>query len=238
MTTAEAPTQRGPADTAGETSWRMRLRREASSRTAFLCLVGFALLSFAIRAAFVSRVHGPTVFSDEMVYERLAVSIGRDARLALFNEPGLSYSPLYSVVISPIYALGASAPTAYTLLKIVNAFLISLAIFPTYKIARFLLPRRLSLVVAGLSVVAPVMSYSSFTMSENLAYPLCLVSIWAMLEAIRAPSLRNDALLLLSIALAVLARIQLVVLGPAALTAAILAVLLRREIDRGGRRAL
>lgn len=239
MTTAEAPTQRGLADTAGETSWRMRLRREPSSRTAFLCLAGFALVSFAIHAAFGTRVHGPTVFSDEMVYERLALSIGRDARLALFDNPGLSYSPLYSFVISPIYALGASAPSAYTLLKIVNAFLISLAIFPTYKIARVLLPRRLSLVVVGLSVVAPVMTYSSFTMSENLAYPLCLVSIWAMLEAIRAPSLRNDALLLVSIALAVLARIQLVVLGPAALTAAILAAaLLGRQTDRGSRRAL
>src|SRR5215208_750374 len=233
MTTAQAPTQGEPVESAGaQTPWRTRLRREPSGTIALLWLVGFALVSFAIHAAFGTRVHGPTVFSDEMVYERLALSIGRDARLARFDDPGLSYSPLYSFVISPLYALGASAPTAYTLLKIVNAFLISLAIFPTYKIARVLLPRRLSLVVAGLSVVAPVMSYSSFTMSENLAYPLCLVSIWAMLDSIRAPSLQGDALLLASILLAVVARIQLVVLGPAALTAAILAALLRRKTDR------
>src|SRR6185437_2279295 len=120
----------------------------------------------------------------------LAQSIGMHGRLALFDNPGLSYSPLYPAVLAPIYALGASPPTAYTLIKVVNAFLMSLSVFPTYKIARFVLPRPASLIVAALSTAAPLMFYSSFSMSENLAYPVCLTTIWMMLGAIRAPSLK------------------------------------------------
>ena len=90
---------------------------------------------------------------------------------------GCPTRPLYPALLSPIYALGASAPTAYTLIKLVNAILISLAIFPTYKIARFAVPRELSLLVAGLSIVAPLMFLSSFSMSENLAYPVCLARL-------------------------------------------------------------
>jgi len=123
-----------------------------------------------VRAALALRVHTATVFDDELGYVKLAESIGREGRLALFGDEGLSFSPLYPVVLSPIYALGASAPT-YFAIKVVNALLISLAVFPVYGIARFVLPRRFSLLVAFLSVLAPLMSYPSFTMSENLGYP-------------------------------------------------------------------
>jgi hypothetical protein len=213
-------------------------RREPSARTAFICIVGIFVFSTALRIALGFRVHAPTVFSDEIGYQKLAQSIGRTGRLALFNEEGLSYSPLYSLVLSPIYALGASASSAYSLTKIVNAVLISLAIFPTYKIARFILPRRSSLLVAGLSPLAPLMTYSSFTVSENLAYPLCLLAIWAMLHAVRAPSIRSDALLVGAVVLATAARTQLIVLVPAALTAVVLAAVVRRNAGETLRRSL
>src|SRR5438552_196834 len=98
----------------------------------------------------------------------LAQSLGQTGHLALFGKQGLSLSPLYSVVLAPIYALGASAPTAYEWIKIVNALLMSLSIVPIYMIARFVLPRRASLVVTGLSALAPLMYYSALVMSENL----------------------------------------------------------------------
>jgi hypothetical protein len=201
----------------------------ASGRGALLCLIGIAVFSTALRVALLSRVHAPTVFMDELGYQRLAQSLGQSGRLALFNKEGLSDSPLYSAILAPIYALGASAPTAYQWIKIVNAVLISLSLFPIYKIARFVLPRRASLLVATLSSLAPLMNYSSFVMSENLAYPLFLVAVWAMLAAVRDPGPRNDAVLLVSIVFASAARIQQVALFPAALTAVVLAAVLGRE---------
>jgi hypothetical protein len=234
MSAIEAPSRDRPQAAARrERDWSARLRSEPSARTAFLCLLGMVVLSTLLRAALATRVHAPTVFSDELGYEKLAESIGRSGRLALFNNGGLSYSPLYPLLLSPIYALGASAPTAYSLIKIVNAILISLAIFPTYKIARFALPRRYSLMVAGLGVVAPLMVYPSFTMSENLSYPLCLAAIWALLETVRAPSIRADAYLVVAILLASVARAQLVVLVPAAATALVLGAVLGRDAGEG-----
>jgi len=182
-------------------------------------------------------VSAPTVFSDELGYTKLAQSIGLDGRLALFDREGFSYSPLYPGLLAPIYALGASAPTAYTAIKIVNALLISLSIFPLYKIARFALPRDHSVLVAGVAVFAPLMSYAAFTMSENLAFPLCLMALWAMLEAVRTPGPRRDALLLVAILVATAARLQLVVLLPAALTAALLGAAARNDPGLGRRLA-
>ncbi len=194
-----------------------------------LALVGLTLLSTLVRMLLVSQVQAPTVFSDEIGYQKLAQSSGLTGHLGLFDNRGLSYSPLYPALLSPIYALGASAPVAYSLIKFVNAFVISLAVFPTYGLARFVLPRRFSLLVAALSLVAPVMTYSSFSMSENLAYPLALVASFAMVRAIRKPGPLGDVLLLAAIALAGAARVQLVSLFPAALTAVALAALLSTD---------
>src|SRR5512132_363201 len=214
------------------------LRRALSQRGVAMGLLGLVVLSTLLRIAFVVRIHAPTVFSDELVYTKLAQSIGQDGKLALFNKTGISYSPLYPAVLSPIYALGASAPVAYEWIKIVNSFLISLAIIPTYKIARFVLPRRSSFLLAAVSTLAPLMSYAAFTMSENLAYPLGLAAIWAMINAIREPRARNDAVLLGVIVVATVARVQLLVLVPAALTAALLAGVFERDVGESGVRAV
>ena len=81
--------------------------------------------------------------------------------------------------------------TAYEWAKVENAVLISLSVFPIYGIARFVLPRGRSLGVAALSLLAPLMLYSGFEMSESLAYPLCLLAIWTMLRAVRRPEHRE-----------------------------------------------
>jgi len=218
--------------------WADRLLAEPSGRAVALILVAVAAVSALIRLALVSFAHAPTVFSDELSYSKLAQSIGENGRLALFNHRGLSYSPLYPLVISPIYAFHTAAPMAYTLTKVVNVVFMSLSIFATYKIARFVLPRRLSLLVAGLSALIPALAYSSFVMSENLGYPACLFSVWAMLVALRDPRPKTDAVLLLSIAVATLARIQLVVLIAVAFSAFLLAAALEEPARRGPRRAL
>jgi hypothetical protein len=75
-------------------------------------------------------------------------------------------------------------------------------------------------------------------MSESLAYPVCLVAIWAMLRAVRRPSVANDAILIAAIVLASAARLQFVALFPAALTAILLVALLRRDEPEGRKRAV
>jgi hypothetical protein len=191
-------------------------------------LVGLAVVSAVLHAVLVGWVHGPFVFMDELGYERTALSLARTGHFSLFGKGGIAYSPLYPITLSPIYVL-ASLHTAYEWARVENSVLISLSVFPVYGIARTVLPRGRSIGVAALSLIAPLMLYSAFEMSESLAYPLCLFAMWTMLRAVRRPGVVNDAILLAAILLATAARIQLVVLVPAALTAVLMVALLRPE---------
>src|SRR5947208_3499182 len=147
-----------------------RLQRVVSARAGVaIWLIAIAGLSIALRIVLLSEVHGPWVFMDELGYQKLAQSLGQNGHLALFDKTGLSLSPLYSVVLAPIYALGASAPAAYAWIKIVNAVLMSLSVVPIYKIARFVLPRRSSLVAAALPALAPLMYYSGLATGRAFA---------------------------------------------------------------------
>ena len=188
-------------------------------------LVGLAAAAAALHALLAGWVNGPLVI-DELGYEQMAQTFAHTGHFALFGKAGLAYSPLYPIVLSPIYAL-TSIQHAYELAKVESAVLLSLSVFPVYGIARFVLPRGRSVGVAALSLLAPLMLYSGYEMSESLAYPLSLVAIWAMLRAVRRPSLANGAFLLGAIVLASAARLQLIVLIPAALTAMVLVGLLR-----------
>ena len=172
---------------------------------------------------------------DELGYARMAQSFANTDHFSLFGKGGLAYSPLYPVVLSPIYAFTSSVQTAYELAKVVNAVLMSLAAFPVYGIARSVLDRPRALGVAALSLAAPLMFYTGVEMSENLAYPLALLAIWAMLGAIREPGLGNDALMLGAIALACAARLQLVALFPAVVTAILVVALVRPAEPGQGR---
>lgn len=204
-----------------------------TSVSAAAALVGLAAVSVLVRAIFAGWVHGPTAFMDELGYARMAQSFAHTGHFSLFGKSGLAYSPLYPLVLSPIYALTSSLHTAYEWAKVENAVLISLSVFPVYATARFVLPRGRSVGVAALSLIAPLMLYSSFEMSESLAYPLFLLAIWAMLRTVCDPSLRNDALLLGAIAAASTARLQQVALIPAALTAVLVVAVLQREHPEG-----
>jgi hypothetical protein len=212
--------------------------RPVSAAAATAILFGLAAVAAALHAFLVGRVHGPFVFMDELGYERMAQTFAHTGHFSLFGKGGLAYSPLYPILLSPIYALTSSLHNAYEWAKVENTVLLSLSVFPVYGVARFVLPRGRSLGVAALSLFAPLMLYSGFELTESVAYPLFLVAIWTMLRAVRRPSVANDALLLAAIVLASSARLQQVGLIPAALTAVLLAAFARPEAGDGRLRAM
>ena len=128
---------------------------------------------------------------DELGYERMAQSFAHTGHFSLFGKGGLAYSPLYPIVLSPIYALTSSMHTAYECGEGRNAVLISLAVFPVYGIARSVLDRPRASESPRCRSLAPLMLYSGLEMSENLAYPLTLLAIWTMLRAVRQPRRRQ-----------------------------------------------
>lgn len=87
------------------------------------------------------------------------------------------------------------------------------AAIPAYLLARELaLPRGVGYLVAALTVAVPWAVVATAIMTETIAYPLFVWSIWAIVRAAAAPSARRDALAILLVGLTALGRVSLAVL--------------------------
>ena len=180
----------------------------ATPARAGVCVGVIAVAALVAHVLIDRAYHGPWVFDDELGYEKLAQSFAATGHFALFGKAGLSYSPLYPVILAPLYRLHLSGTQVYEWAKVVNCFLMAAAIVPIYRIARFVLSPGRAVVATALSAIAPLMLYSTVVMSENVAYPIAMFALWAALVAIRSASWRHDTVLLVLSLLAASARLQ------------------------------
>ena len=198
-------------------------------------LAGIVAASAVLRFALGRQLPGIWIKPDELIYSELAKSLAESGTFAVRDVPGLEYGPVYSLLISPAYALFESVPAAYTAAKAINAVLMSVAAVPTYLLARRVLARALSLVAALLAVAVPSMAYTGLIMTEAAFYPVFLFTVLAIVLALERPSVSRQLLALALIALALLTRAQALALVPAYATAILLvAVLDARATARGG----
>jgi hypothetical protein len=154
-----------------------------------------------------------SVMPDEMLYAKLATSIAETGSpLPRVHEtPGSVSNILYPLLLAPLYA-AFSAPDAFRAAHILNAFVMASAAFPAYLLAREVLERGWSFLVAALSITVPWMVLTGFLMTESVAYPAFLWAVLALHQAIDRPSRRGDLLAVAAIGFAVLARTQFFVL--------------------------
>jgi hypothetical protein len=172
--------------------------------------VGLAL----VLSALTTRVVDWVVMTDELFYERLAISVWQ-LGTPLPNVHGElipSLNQLYPLLLAPVFRDGLvtdALADAHTL----NAWVMSSACIPAFFLARRVTGSRLAAYgVALLTVCVPWIVLSSFLLTEVAGYPAFLWAMLALQAAIAAPSRRNDVLALLGIALAVFARTQFEVL--------------------------
>lgn len=197
-----------------------------------LLLAAIVLLAFVYHAA-RSRGHAsPVVFTDELLYSKLAQSIAAGEGLLVRGEPYFFPGFLPAVVQAPAW-LVESVPSAYALAKALNALVMSAAAVPAYWLARQLVRPRWALVAAAATVAAPAMAYHAYLMSEALAYPVFLLALATMVRALAAPSARWELAVVGVSLLAVTTRIQFVALPLAYL----LAVPLAARLSGGSARA-
>jgi hypothetical protein len=173
------------------------------------------LVLAAALAEVTGRVVDWFVMTDELLYERLAISIAR------FGSPLPSVhgtlipnvSQLYPLLIAPAYRHGY-VPTSLHTAHVLNAYVMTSAAIPAFLLTRRVTGRRLpAYVVATVSVTVPWIVFASFLLTEVAAYPAFLWAILALQRATAAPRLRNDVLALGALVLATLARTQLLVLA-------------------------
>jgi len=174
--------------------------------------------------AFTSKIADWFVMTDELLYERLALSIAHthSPLPRVHTEVVSNVNQLYPLIIAPLYRHGAilhGFHEAHTL----NAFVMSSAALPAYLLARRVSRSAwLPFVVAVLTVTVPWIALSSFLLTEVVAYPVFVWALLAIQASIAKPSIRNDLLAVAGIALAVLARTQFYALA-AVLPVALLA---------------
>lgn len=192
-----------------ESAWRTR-----PPWRIVLPLVGFWLALATALAAITGRIVDWFVMTDELLYERLAISIahGGSPFPRVHDESVSVLSQLYPLLIAPVYRHGY-VPEALHDAHVLNAFVMASACIPAFLLARRITGRLLaSYLVAALTVCVPWIVYSGFLLTEVAAYPAFLWALLALQRATAAPGPRNDLLALAAVALAVLARTQLGVL--------------------------
>ncbi len=188
---------------------------------------------------FSGRIQDWSVMTDELLYAKLATSIA-DTVSPLPTVHGAAigvYSQLYPLLLAPLYGT-LSPPDAFRAAHVLNAFVMASATFPAYLLARQVVGRAWSLVVAALTILVPWMILTGFVMTEAAAYP---VFLWAMLGlqlATAEPSPRRDLLAAGALGLAGLARTQflaLVLVLPVAIL--VHEIVDARSLRRGARAA-
>ena len=165
--------------------------------------------------ALATHVRDWIVMTDELQYAKLATHIGETlSPLPTLRGVHVSaYAQLYPALLSPFYGT-LSAPSAFRAAHVLNALLFASAAVPAYLIARELeLSPLWASVCAALVVVLPWNVLTAFVMTESAAYAVFLWTMFAFLRALAAPSPRADAIAIVLVALAVLARTQFLVLA-------------------------
>ncbi len=159
-----------------------------------------------------SRGHAtPTVFNDELLYAKLSQAIAAGHGLEIRGEHFFFPAPLAPLVQAPAWLLG-SMTDAYTAAKLLNAAVMSTAVFPAYWLARRIVRPSFALLTAAAAVATPAMVYHAFLMSEALAYPVFLFAVAILARALAEPSGRIAVAVPAVCAVAVATRVQFLVL--------------------------
>lgn len=179
--------------------------RRADVRLAALWLALAAGLAFL-----ATRVVDWYVMTDELLYERLAISSAHSHSPLprIHGELIGNVNQLYPLLLAPLFR-DTLVPSALHDAHVLNGILMSSAAIPAFLLAlRVTQSRRLATLVAVLSVAMPWIVLSSFLMTEVVAYPAFVWAMLALQHAIVSPRARNDALLLAALGVAILARTQ------------------------------
>lgn len=202
-------------------------RDRSAARLAAAALALFVVASAAVRAWVAAGHAGPAYFPDEYLYTELSRSLAATGRPLARGETA-HFAPLLApIVTSPAWLFG-SVQSGYHAAQAINSFVASLAAVPVYVLARTVKVRRpLALAAAALSLLLPGLLYTSFMLSEPIAYPLVLGTVAAGVRVIARPSRRNGAALVALTLLVTFARLQFAVLLPCFIVAWL--VVLARE---------
>jgi hypothetical protein len=168
----------------------------------------------AVLAVLTTSVVDWYVMTDELLYERLAISIANlgSPLPQIHGELIGNVNQLYPLLLAPVFH-DRLVPPALLDAHLLNALVMSSACLPTFLLARAVTQsRRLPYLLAFLSVCIPWMPLSTMLMTEVVAYPAFMWAVLAVYRAALSPRPRNDVVMVVALGVATLARTQFLVL--------------------------
>src|SRR5262249_12024614 len=177
---AEGAARARTADRAGPDAMARPLRRAGLIAPA--ALVALSTVAYALAGR---RVAGLWIMPDEAISADRALRLWHHGSLPVFRGQGAGYGFLYPALAAAPLALGSLAS-----LKLVQAFVMSLAAVPVFLYGRRLMPPVYALVAAALTLATPLLLYSGFVMTEVLFYPLAALTLIAIAYATETGRLR------------------------------------------------
>lgn len=170
----------------------------------------------------------PAIYTDELLYTKLAQSVAAGDWLSLRGEPLFFPGVLPVLLQSPAWLI-EDAETAYLVIKVVNALVMASGAVGAYWLARALVEPRHAAVAAVLAAASPALVYHGYLMSEALAYPVFLFATGVVVRALARATPAWHAGAVGAIGIACATRIQFAALGAAFLMAVPLAGGIRRH---------
>jgi hypothetical protein len=176
-----------------------------------LGIVGVWVATSVALSQITGRVTDWYVMTDELRYERLAVSIARSGSPIPRIHGALvrNLDQLYPTLLAPLFRTGTVLTDIHRA-HILGAWLMCSACIPAFLLARRVTKRLwLAYLVGVLAICLPWMIYASFLLTEVVAYPAFLWALLAFQAALSNPCRRNDLLALGAILVVFLARTEL-----------------------------
>jgi hypothetical protein len=195
---------------------------------AWVVLAGLVTVSAAVRFWVGTRIGGLWIMPDEAVYASLGQSLYRSLELTIFGGGTALFSFVYPLLNGLPLAYG-DLDRGYTILKALQAVVMSLTAVPVYLWGRRLMAPGWALVAAVLTLAIPGLLYSGLIMTEVAFLPVSVLAAWAMARALEKPTVRRQAVLVAAVALACATRLQAIALVPSLLTALALAAWFGRD---------
>jgi Dolichyl-phosphate-mannose-protein mannosyltransferase len=202
----------------------------ARTGVAFGALV---LVSALLRGYWTTWIPTPWINGDETIYALLGRSLWHSGHLSILGAPTRFYSVVYPTLIGGLLSMPKAA-LGYSLVKWLQALVMSLAAAPVYFWGRRLASPGWALVAVALTLALPGLAYSGLLMTEVAFFPILVFAAWRIARTLESSSLGNQALMTGAIALAVATRLQALVLVLAYPTA----LALKLAFDRRGIRPL
>lgn len=195
--------------------------------TARRAVVLLAVGSTLVRFVLATRVQSASIMPDEAVFALAGRSFWHTGHFLLLDARASFYGLYAPVAGLPLAIWGPS--TGLTVLKFLQALLVSSTAVLAYEWARQLTGPWWSFGAATATAALPFLGYSGLMMTESLYLPVVTLALFTTAMSLRSPTRLNQSFAVVALLVAALVRVQGLVLVPTFVLAVLLAAWFARD---------